>query len=226
MINNSYNNFNDGIYNLCSSYLDKESGQYIETSEIDKTKCCLGVNKKQADICRKQCYNRYGIHSDSPNSEKYRLCYTSCENAALFSDIVCRRTSEIWGNKNPFIICAKELDCQDKDNQKIMVPECVKKNKDALIRCCRRNCIPTTSVNCDEHCDISFEATQDLKILNPLWANTYKMEKSPMQRMKEIKNYIKPAKNPVISILWYIIGISIILLISAIIFFIIKKKMS
>lgn len=225
---NSYNNFDNGMYSLCSYFLDKESGEYTELSEIDKTKCCLKVNKDQVDICRSECYTRYGIDSQEPDSEKYRLCYNSCENAAIFSDIVCRRTSDIWGNNNPFIICAKETGCTDKyDNNKIN-PECAKKNKDSLIQCCRRNCISSSTVDCDEHCDISFSAVYDRRKLNPLWENTNKMKPSPEQRMKDIQNYIPPDKKS-LSIIWYIIGIILILFIAFIYYLIIgrnKKKMS
>jgi len=225
MINN-YNNFDNCIYSLCSSFLDKESGQYIEVSEIDKTKCCLGVNKKQADICREECYTRYGVNSEDPDYEKYRLCYTSCENAAIFADVLCRRTSKLWGENNPFIICAKEIGCTDKYDNNKMNPSCVKKNKDELIKCCRQNCIQTTTVDCDEHCDVSYSAVYDRRKLNPLWENTYEMKQSPEERMKEIKNYVSPDKKG-LSILWYIIGIIIILFIFFFItsmLVIIKKK--
>jgi hypothetical protein len=222
---NSYNNFNNGMYSLCSSFLNKETGQYIEESEISKTKCCLGVNKKQVDICRDECYTRYGIHSENPNSEKYRLCYTSCENTAIFADVVCRRTSELWGEKNPFIICAKQTGCIDKYDKTIIDPECVKKNKNNLIKCCRQNCTPTTSIDCDEHCDVSFSAVYNRKRFNPLWENTYKMKPNPEQRLKNIQNYSSPEKKS-LSILWYIFGIIIIVFLFFTLFFIKIKKMS
>jgi hypothetical protein len=226
---NSYNNFDNGLYSLCSSFLDKETGKYKEVSEINKTRCCLQVNKKQADICRDECYIRYGIDGSEPNAEKYRLCYSSCENAAIFADIVCRRTSDIWGDNNPFIICAKEYGCTDEYDNNKMSPECVKKNKDKLITCCRKKCIPTTTVNCDDHCDVSFEAVYDRRKLNPAWENTYKMKPSPEQRMKDIQNYTPPDKKS-LSIIWYIIGIILLILIVFFTYYLIvvrnKKKMS
>lgn len=191
-----------GRYGLCSTVLD--NGKYRQANETEVIQCCLETSKDTAKQCLDECKNL--------SEYDYANCRTNCARIILAAENTCALSNpKIWRGNSPIIDCVTNFGCGTYPDYDV---DCIRKNKDALIRCCNKDCIPSSTVSCTDHCTMKYydmaEETKDplLQIYN---------------QFPEIKAS-KPPKENNSSIVWYILGVDIALIIGVIILYIVQRK--
>ena len=130
----------------CSIYWDTQKKQFLRNDPYDKAQCCLATCKDMIDFC---------YSGNSSSTEKCSLAVIDCENHC---------------NKAIQSQFSKMTDCVALNNCgtfPIIDTECITKNKDTIISCCKENLS-------QKSCDILYE-----KILQG--------DKSSLWPLKEVK---------------------------------------
>jgi len=149
-----------GAFGLCSAVW--EGNRYRKATNVELVKCCLKACLPIVKSCRQTCSTIEG--------RKHDRCHETCEDIIAACRDNCRLSGSskgIWGPDNPIYIGLKEHGCGDSYEEPIN-KECVMDNKDSIMRLCRRNCVPTRMVDCDEQCRFSYDLIVDPNESNPL----------------------------------------------------------
>ena len=152
-------NLRTGPFVLCDGYLDEKSNIFHKANNSEKGYCCLQTCKPFIEKCEKKC--------EKTSHEK--TCHEKCDNIKKLCEDNCKLGSlEIWGLNNPIYKGTNEYGCgtvgsfENPSKQK-----CLLQNKSKIIQVCRQNCLPTSDINCDDHCKYSFDLIYN-KNTNPL----------------------------------------------------------
>ena len=140
----SYATSSAGKFGLCRGVWDEEQKRFLPATETDTMWCCLNVCKTSADTCLQACMKNYGPDTENGNFKDYSDCRNNCGLIILSCENNCALSGpDIWRGNSPIIDCVKDKGCGSYPNYDT---DCIKKNKDDLIRCCRKGCIPSSQI--------------------------------------------------------------------------------
>ena len=142
----------------CDVYWSKEKQQFMKNDPYDEAECCMSTCKDMINSC----------YSNSGADEKCSLAVLDCENHC---------------NKAIQPEFSKMTDCVASNNCgtfPILDTECLKKNKDSIILCCKENLS-------QKSCDILYKKVLagDKTSLWPINEQTQSMEQSAEQSMEQ-----------------------------------------
>jgi len=141
-----------GRFGLCSAVWDPNKNQFREATEPEVMWCCLESAKKTAKTCLDECNRLYGPKKG--NFKDYTDCRSQCARIILSSENTCALSfPEIWRGNSPLLGCITDFGCGKYPNYD---QECIRKNKDGLIRCCNKDCVPTSTLSCNDHCRLKY----------------------------------------------------------------------
>lgn len=142
-----------GPFGLCTGYWDEKNQMYQHADITEMAKCCLNTCSPTIEQCRKDC-----LTIKNP-TYKY-LCYDSCDRDIQNSCVNnCILINNIYGTpimKNVL----KDFGCGD-GIYKQVDKDCATKNKDAIIKQCTSDCIPTRNIDCSKYCNFSYDYLVD-----------------------------------------------------------------
>jgi len=151
----SYATSSAGKFGLCRGVWDEEQKRFLPATETDTMWCCLNVCKTSADACLQACMKNYGPDTENGNFKDYSDCRNNCGLIILSCENNCALSGpDIWRGNSPIIDCVKDKGCGSYPNYDT---DCIKKNKDDLIRCCRKGCIPSSQMSCTDHCNRKYD---------------------------------------------------------------------
>lgn len=146
--NHKYN-LRSGPFGLCSGYWDNNSHIFRRADQTEEGDCCLRTCKPFIDQCVKTCPR------GSTDSIRKR-CYLACNNMKEICESNCMLSSELWGANNPIFEGTSKYGCGNGFEQSIDI-DCVINNKDDIIKFCGKQCTPTSGIDCQEHCEYSYD---------------------------------------------------------------------
>jgi hypothetical protein len=196
----------DDLFTLCSGKWDVKKNKFIKNNSTDKGKCCLETCVSNIEECGKICSS-----IDMSDVEKYKSCIEVCE---VQLKNVCEDNCRLIdttnrGFNNPIYIGTTDSRCGDGYFKKID-KDCLKKNKDNIIKVCNNNCNTTQDMDCQVHCNYSYD-----KLENPELDILYR-------KYPDRKKVDKVDKEPID--IFKILGYSFVTLLSFILLFFIMKK--
>lgn len=148
-----------GMSVTCSGIWNSKSQKYESSDSTQIAKCCLDECKHSINFCRKYCHdnNKHGQEFESPILMK--SCLNKCEAKRESCIDTCRLITPYVGVNNNYIQCANKFGCRGLND--LPDPECVKKNKESIFKCCRHTCIPMKDLDCQSHCEFLQSVTID-----------------------------------------------------------------
>jgi hypothetical protein len=154
-------NLDSGPFGLCSGYWDKNAQIFRKADQTDIAVCCMKTCETFVDKCKELCPKA---------EEKYKnLCYQTCDDIQKTCGDFCDLSSTVLGSDNPIFKGIKEKGCGD-GLYKSVDKECVKKNKNDIIKICLNSCIDSEQLDCEKHCNYSYKIIldeDDTKYENP-----------------------------------------------------------
>ena len=142
------NDITDGPFTLCSSIWDEKQNRFRSANLAEKDECCERPCLSNIEECRKICSTIPEIDRD-----KYNLCMKKCDidlNKACENN--CTLISSNLGITNPIYKGTKELGCGDGYYESINI-ECLKKNKNDILKVCYTDCTESSMIDCDVYCN-------------------------------------------------------------------------
>jgi len=127
--NHKYN-LRSGPFGLCSGYWDEKNRVFHRANKTEERKCCLNSCKPLTNECRDMC-------NLATNN---KTCHETCDDI----EEICEDNCDLLGDKNPIY--------NHGITNQINV-DSVLKNKDEIIRFCRKNCVTTSEIDCQKHCE-------------------------------------------------------------------------
>ena len=141
-----------GPFGLCSSKFT--NGVFTEANATDMYKCCLRTCRPVVDECVRLC--------KLTSNETKVNCYNTCDDISTSCDDNCKLSTDYyWGVDNDIYKGTVAFGCGD-GYYTVINKECMKENKDGVINICTSSCLPTSTKNCEYHCQYSYN-----KLVNP-----------------------------------------------------------
>lgn len=207
---------NPGRYGLCSAIWNPEKRQFRQANNTEIKKCCLETSKKIAKKCMEDCNQSYGPKEEKGNYKDYIKCRKECARMILSAENICSLSQpKLHRGDSPILGCMSSIGCGKYPHYD---QTCIRDNKNSIINCCNRNCIPTSTVSCTDHCNMKYyDLAGESK--NPL-LNIY--DEFPESSLIDfnINDSIKGDK----SWIWYLSGVGIAIIVVIIVIWIINKK--
>lgn len=142
-----------GKFGLCSAVWDEESRTLRAATESDVMKCCLQTAKPWTEMCLDRCEKLFGPQTNN-TFQDYINCRYNCGRMILATENACALSNpKIWRGNSPIIPCVSQYGCGKYPNYD---KECIKRNKDGLIRCCNKTCWPSSTMSCTQHCTLKY----------------------------------------------------------------------
>lgn len=159
--------FSRSTFASCSKIWDGQKFKNATETEIGH--CCLNMSNLFVNNCVEICQE---------NSEDIEKCVKECEYIGDSTDDMCELGIDLWGSENPIYKGTDEAGCGDGYYVNID-RKCIKKNKDEVIKVCKKHCIPTSKIDCGKHCNFSYEMiTTEPKLIESFKNNIIKTSKS------------------------------------------------
>lgn len=143
-----------GPFGLCSGVWDKRLKKYIKATDTEIGVCCMRTNEPLVKECTEKC--------PTLKTKKLRAnCAKTCSDITKLSQANCMLSGKFWEvDKNPIFIGSNQYGCGDELFKQID-KECMKKNKEDILRLCRKNCTPSPQIDCTKHCEYSWKFLVD-----------------------------------------------------------------
>jgi hypothetical protein len=201
------------IFASCSTRSDENTGYLIRASSSEIFECCVGKCKPKHDYCVGAC-KKYLDDSRNrfTNKEKMGRCIANCRIMDTLCTQECRGLAPGFNIDNSYYDCAVKNGCPRGLGQ-IPDKNCVKKNKDIILNCCRSRCTPTNVIDCQEHCE-TLEQTivdpQSLGMFDNMYPYTRALDNQPLQNIQTEKGE-KKALGSIYSYIGVAVGASSII---------------
>ena len=147
------------MFEKCSLYYNKDSEGLILADNDRIFKCCLDNCSSSIDFCHKNCQQKHGDQSKNPNNKLYKRCRDQCNVITEDCELLCSQARKLKGDNDHFINEARRIGCWENDSNQ-------------PIHYCMKNCFPTANLNCEEHCDTSYNLAVDPTKVSKLFKNT------------------------------------------------------
>ena len=172
--NNFYNN--TGMFTSCKKYYDKDTDKMKDATTTEVFKCCLEKCKPPVEYCKKFCLTKTKEHVNPIST-----CLNKCLIHEKFCTENCKLSSEYTlPMKNLYKKCLQNI-CKNNDYK-----ECIKNNKDKIMKCCINNCTPEKNLNCGKFCNYfqDFFQKENSELAKEI--NILENEKKPDKPKKKI----------------------------------------
>ena len=140
-------------FSLCKGYY--VGNKFHPNTETETMTCCLNTCKDIVQTCLNSCLVNYGPEGKTPNFKIYTKCKNNCARMIMSCENTCALSSPgIWRGNSPILDCITSKGCGKYPNYD---KDCIKNNKDELIRCCNHNCLPSKEMSCTNHCKVKYD---------------------------------------------------------------------
>ena len=137
----------------CMGIWDANRKKFFDTNSVNVIDCCIELCRRHIDYCYDQCEKKYGVNGETPDSFQNTRCYKQC---GILTN-TCK--SGCLENKSTGLEIVKNCSESCKEDA-----ECLERNKDTIISCCKKNCISNQSTDCTEdNCNLFFDHYSDSK---------------------------------------------------------------
>ena len=129
-----------GMNASCSGFFDEKTNLYNKSDTTEILKCCIDNCTEESRMCYTNC--------DLDNSANVENCYNKCNwGNNCISRCSAADNKRIYDD---YFNCARDIgDCVGGIPDK----ECVIKNKEKILECCRKTCLSTQDTDCETMCD-------------------------------------------------------------------------
>ena len=155
------------IFAHCAIQLDSD-GVIRDANSSEIFECCTKRCEPKFAYCKDMCeeylnqiFTNDLLESELTEQESFGRCMSNCRIMRNLCAQECRGLSPGFTLHNDYYDCAAENGCPPKIGQ-LPDKRCVEKNKDVIFNCCRSACIPTSVVDCQDHC-----TTLQASVLDP-----------------------------------------------------------
>jgi hypothetical protein len=149
MYDNQKYNLDSGPFGLCSGYWDEKTNSFKKSGSTDTYKCCLSSCIPNIEECNKLC--------NSVTKGSTTRCNKICKDIEQSCNDYCElATPRFWGMDDPMYDIIKDFGCGSNYYDTIDI-KCMERNKDKIISICNKNCIPTISIGCKNHCKYMYD---------------------------------------------------------------------
>jgi hypothetical protein len=181
MYDNQKYNLDSGPFGLCSGYWDEKTNSFKKSGSTDTYKCCLSSCIPNIEECNKLC--------NSVTKGSTTRCNKICKDIEQSCNDYCElATPRFWGMDDPMYDIIKDFGCGSNYYDTIDI-KCMERNKDKIISICNKNCIPTISIGCKNHCKYMYDLLT--KSLNLKIKKTSQAEyKSFIENNNNNSNYV------------------------------------
>lgn len=152
-------NMKSGMFTTCSGYWDNKTHSFHPADSTNVAACCARNCGNSVKYCQKFCYDNSGEGQMFHDPGMLSRCLDTCNDQRNACLDTCRLSSPYVGTRNNYIECAKGQGCIGTGPLALPTPECVGKNKDAIMTCCRKTCTPHKDLDCQKHCDFLQETS-------------------------------------------------------------------
>ena len=143
----------------CRGIWDENLQKFIDSNSLQVRKCCLDMCKNHIDYCFDTCNQTY--HDDFWQN-------TRCKDKCSQLEKGCKEGCMIIYSEGLKIT----NDCSENHGCGYFDKECIEKNKDNIIDCCKNNCILNCDTNlCHDFYDNFLENTESIVIIDELARN-------------------------------------------------------
>jgi hypothetical protein len=131
------------ILPYCQGRWDSDIGKFVDSNSKEVIDCCLDTCHEGVKFCFEHNDKLFGPKSPNSNYVKYKQNFDSCEE--MIDD--CYGTCFLYPSVGATMIreCAKKH-CEIFPLDK----ECLKKNQETVIKCCKESCNGNTSIDCND----------------------------------------------------------------------------
>lgn len=141
-------NLKPGLLSYCQGIWDSESGKFLENNTMDTIQCCLNNCKERIKFCFDTCHSTYGPNGTTPDSHEHNRCHRKCSELVNNCESVCLEYPSV--GIDLISQCTTNKGC---GTYPIFNRDCMESNKSDIIDCCRKGCIATSTVNCEQQCN-------------------------------------------------------------------------
>ena len=150
-------NLTDGPFSLCSDIWDDQQQRFKLSNLSEKEECCVRTCLPNIEECRNICSTIHVI-----DSKKYNLCIHKCDiDLKKTCENNCTLISNDLGFTNPIYKGTREFGCGDGYYDPINI-NCLKNNKNGILKSCLNNCTSSTVIDCDFHCNHYYNKLEDI----------------------------------------------------------------
>jgi len=179
----------NNIFSVCQATWDSDRQQFYRLNKAENVKCCFDRCDKPVNNCKRYC------ESFLDKEDEKKICEDTCVKQKILCEDSCKAYVD-W-DKNPFVECVRKSKCFI--NGSTFLPECIRKNKDELVKCCANSCIQGEDYDCNDLCEFSANISLNLGTKKPKAVRTI--------------NSVKQKKH-----LWFYVVIVVVLIIAAMLF--------
>lgn len=178
-------NLESSMFSTCSGKWDKKTKSFHPANATEIFKCCLENCQESLKFCHQYCEDNQGTGKKFYTPELLSRCLGSCDIQRKECLETCRLSAPNVGTNNSYILCANEYGCEGIDG--VPIPECARKKKEQLFRCCRDKCTQLSNLDCNSHC----------KFLESIALNrhTIGLPKIGRQTLSELVNDFPPPRS-------------------------------
>jgi hypothetical protein len=134
------------ILAFCQGHWDDSIGKFVDSNSQEVIDCCENTCRDSIEFCFEYNDRLFGPQGKEPNYQKYKQNLKSCQE--MIDD--CQGTCFLYPSKGANIVreCAKKSKC---DIFPIVDKECLKKEKDSILECCKEVCNSDNSIDCNSY---------------------------------------------------------------------------
>lgn len=174
LLESQANKKKSNIFSICQATWDPSRKKFYALNKADELKCCFDRCNEPLKTCQKFCDTFNDVNNKN-------TCSTTCVKQKILCEDSCKAYTD-WEH-NPLVQCVKNGQCF-KSNFTFN-SDCVKNDRENIIKCCRDACIQSNDYDCDELCDFS------ANILESMETKTFKRENSLVnEKSGSMKKYI------------------------------------
>lgn len=141
------------MFSSCSVFWDKEKNALRKATDTEIFQCCARDCVEPLKYCEDYCMQNFGADSGYSNTSYLERCIKACANQRDMCLDTCRLSSVYSEPNNNYNKCAAKYGC--KGLYGFPDANCVTENEENIFDCCRKTCIPTQNLDCEQHCQFS-----------------------------------------------------------------------
>lgn len=155
LVENQADRKKSNIFSICQATWDVDRKKFYGMNKADELKCCFDRCDEPIKTCNKFCEDTY------KNVDDKQACNVICRKQKVLCEDNCKAYLD-W-EQNPLVNCAKKSECFESNFT--FNSECVSKNRDRLVSCCKNSCIQSDDYDCNDLCEFSADVLQNLETL-------------------------------------------------------------
>jgi hypothetical protein len=146
-------NLKPGMFTTCSLIWDEKQEKYRSATSTEVADCCVKNCVSNVEKCEK--YTKTHLSKLGPDILYRGL--TTCHDLRGICLDTCKQSSDLVNTNNPYVKCAHKNGCPGVFQD----PKCIIKHKKKIFECCRKTCIPTKDLDCQQYCNFMESVSSD-----------------------------------------------------------------